>query len=319
MMQIIAKSQKLNLKMQLQILLLISFLFTGFNNLYSTIICSNNNLQQFKIKAVTDTRKIPLNHQFNVTVTVSYLGVPGNFIITDPYVEKYHNLELVGNSTESLVKTPTNNNLKEVIKKYVYILEPQSLGQAYFPIVRITISDNKGNLLNELATQPISITVTEPVIERNHSRIIIMIIIILLVLGTGFILAYYLIKQKKKKEEERRLKEEQLKNIKTPEQEFSEEFKKIQELKDIGTLSSAISLLKLYFQKKFNYNFKDKSTNEIIKYFQRNKNVKPEITDDLEKILKESDLIKFAAEKPESRRIEKLLNNIKNMVNLIKG
>ena len=312
-------SNKLIKKILINALLLFCFLFLKPYSLCPAIPPVNDNLQKFKITAIAEKRNIPLNREFKVTITVIYAGEPGDYIITDPYVEKFHNLELVGNSTESLVKTPTNkNSLKEVIKNYIYILKPESLGQAYFPIVRITVSDNKGNLINELATQPISITIEEPVIKRDYSSLFTIIIIILVILTIGFFLTQYILKRKKKKEEEKRLEEERLKNIKTPEQEFSEEFKKIRELKDIEKLSSATSLLKIYFRKKFNYNFKDKSTNEIIKYFQKNKIIKPEIIDDLQEILKESDLIKFAAEKPDTQKIETLTNKLKNTVDLIK-
>lgn len=294
------------------------FLILGINIIYAASQ-TNIDLQKFKITAIAETRKVPLNQQFNVTISVSYIGQPGDYIITAPYVEKYHNLELVGNSTESLVKTSTeNSNIKEVIKNYVFILKPRSLGQAYFPIVRITVSDKKGNLLNEIATQPITIIVEEPVVKKDYSTLFLVIIIILIISGAGLFIIY-IIRQKKKKEKKKRLEEERIKIRKTPEDEFFEEFKNVFSLKDIEKLSFAINTLKKYFQKKFKHNFKDKSTNELINYFKEKKLINSELIDNLTGILNESDLIKFAAEKPDSKKITKMLNNIENLFNSIKG
>ena len=141
-----------------------------------------------------DIRNVPLNKTFIVTVSVNYIGEPNDFIITDPHIETYHNMELIGTSTESLVKASTEvSNAREVIKNYIYTLQPKSLGQAYFPIVKIIISDKEENLINELSTQSIPITVTDPIVTRNYSNIFSTIIIILLILiGIFFIARYFM-------------------------------------------------------------------------------------------------------------------------------
>ncbi len=277
----------------------------------------NNDLQKFKITAVFRTNRVPLNREFDVTVSVSYIGEPGDYIITVPFIEKYHNMEQVKSSTENLTRKSTENtNQKEIIKNYFFTLKPMSLGQAYFPAVRITVSDKKGNLINEMSTQPITITIEEPEVERDYFTLLWVTGIVLIIFGPGFFLIKYILKQKKKREEEKRLKEEQLKARKTPEQEFSEEFKKIPKLNDTNKLSFAINILKKYLQQKFNYNFKDKSSKELINYFQEKK-IKAEIISNLKDILDTADMIKFAAEKPDLKKVNKILNNIKNLIKII--
>lgn len=300
------------------IYLMTTFLLLLFlNSYYASGIMENSDLQKFKITAIADTKKIPLNKKFQVIVTVSYIGKPGDYIITEPYIEKYHNLDLIGNSTETSVKTSSEaSNKKKIIKKYVFILKPQSLGQAYFPIVRITVSDSKGNLLTKLTTQAIPITVTEPVVEKEYSFLYLTVIIIVLILFGAFLVFNYLNKLKKKKEDEKKKKE--LKIQKSPEDEFFQEIKNVEKLKDIEKLSLSISILKKYFQKKFHSNFKDKSTDEIIHYFEKNKLFTRDMINQLEAILKNSDLIKFASEK-NPKKIEEILNNIITLINNLKG
>ena len=300
------------------ILYITCFLIFNFTALYS-VSSANNDLQKFKITALFRTNRVPLNREFDVTVSVNYIGEPGEYIITDPLVEKYHNMKQVKSSTENITRKSTENtNQKEIIKNYIFTLKPLSLGQAYFPAVRITVSDKKGNLINELSTQPITITIEEPVIKRDFSTLLWVTGIILIILVPGFFLTKYILKQKKKKEEEKRLEEEKLKAIKTPEQEFSEEFNKISQLKDTEKLSFAINILKNYLQKKFKYNFKDKSSNELINYFQEKK-LKTEIISNLKDILDTADMIKVAAEKPDPQKINKILNNIKKLITSLKG
>ncbi len=192
---------------------------------------TEQNYQKFKISALADAKEIPLNQQFNVTVTISYIGSPGEYIVSEPYVENYNNLMLMGNSTENVIRNSTeNSNLKEVVKNYIYTLKPESLGQAYFPIVRVSISDNKGKLLTELNTQAIAVSIVDPIVQRNYNPLFIITLILLILGAMGYAgFRYYQMIQHKKEEKQKQ--EEALKlQSQTPEKEFYQEFDNLENM-----------------------------------------------------------------------------------------
>ncbi|MBU1077076.1 MAG: hypothetical protein KKH98_07280, partial [Spirochaetes bacterium] len=159
---------------------------------------SAENRQKFKITARAEVQEISLNRNFRVIIEISYLGKPGDYNITDPQLEMYHNLVTTGSSSETEVEAPSGQDQgQEVHKRYIFNLKGESLGQAYFPRAHISVNDPKGILLNELTTQPIPITVIEPIKKRDYTPLII----VTLVLGLFTPAVFYIVKQLKKLKE----------------------------------------------------------------------------------------------------------------------
>ncbi len=304
-----------------KITFLLILLITYFNNIIIlNNVIANTQVQKFKITVIIKNKEIPQNKEFYVTVQINYTGEPGEYTITDPYIEKYHNLTLIGNSTEtSVITSSKNNDQKEVIKKYIYILKPVSIGQAYFPQTQITVSDSKGSLINELSTQPIPILITKPLNKTDYTNLFLTILLIIFILLSSYFIYKLIIKIRLKKDKERRLLEESQKKQITPEEIFFKKFNNIDKEKDDDKIIKAINLLKEYFEKKYNSNFKDKPSNEIIKYFNLKSNLKKEQIRILEEILIKSDMIKFGAEEFNKKKSNKLLNKISSLINSLKG
>lgn len=284
-----------------------------------SLLYSKENLQHFKITALADVKSVPLNKSFHVTITVSYLGEPDQYNITDPFVEKYHNLNLLGNSTETAIHRDTENtNKKRISKKYTYILQGESIGQAYFPKALISVKNKEGEIINELSSQAIPISIIKPEKKKNYKPFFITMIVILVISGLGFLTHKIMKIKKQKKEEQKRLKEKEEKRL-TPEDEFFIQYKKIKEKKDDEKISYSITILKEYLNKKFNVNIKNKATKEIIKSFKSQNLIKENIINQIEEILNQADLAKFTGNTINSKDIEKIIQNIRAIINSIKG
>jgi len=301
------------------IILFLDFIFLSIfkiflysSNTVNTTNIKSTNTQKFKLSVQVERKEIPLNKNFNVTITISYLGSPDEYIITSPYIEKLHNLEIIGNSSENIIKSATNSKQMLILKKYTYIVKPQTFGQAYFPVTRISISDKKGNLITELQTQPIEVSIVEPEKEKNFTKLILTLIIILLSIGIAISIFILIIKNKRKKEL-KRLEEEKLKNIKTPEDIFFENTKQFDTLPLKKKLDKYISEFKICLEKIFSIKIKDKTTEQTINIL-KSTNIEKSLLPKIENILKESDLIRFTPGETDTKKIEKIINEINKII-----
>ncbi len=71
---------------------------------------------------------------------------------------------------------------------------------------------------------------------------------------------------------------------------------------------------KKYFEKKYSIKIKDKSTAQIIKLFKENNLVTEETIEKIKEVLTKADLIKFGAENKDEKIINKLIEDIKEIV-----
>ncbi len=163
-------------------------------------------------------------------------------------------------------------------------------------------------------TQSIPITIIDPIVQRNYKPLFIIIIIIILLGGIGFAgFRYYQMIQQKK--EEKLKQEEALKFLhQTPEKEFNDEFNKLDQIDAFEKLNLSVNLLKNYYEKKFKIKIKDKSTSQIIKLFKNNQFFQEETIEKINKILNHVDMIKFGAEEKNEMIINKLIDQIKELV-----
>jgi len=270
---------------KISLLLFLPFCLKAFNQTY------------FKANVIPETNKIYLNKNLNVKIQIEWIGKLNEYSISEPYIEKFYNFELISTSVENIVTPLTNSKNFNIIRKiYTYNLKPTSLGMAYFPKSKITIMDKNGNIVEELETPSINIEILKPLKKINYKPFLIIILIIFL-LSILFVLFFHFYKKYKlKKEEEQRLKVEQEKS------KIPIEFKYISQLNEKYDIIknpkefyySCDKILKNYIEEKFQLKIKEKSTFEIINILTE-KGLAKEFTEKINKILEEIDLVKFAS------------------------
>ncbi len=273
--------------------------------------------QKFKISSIPETNYVPLNKKFTVKVEIVYQGLPGQYVISEPYIEKLHNLELVATSVENVVESvSTNTNIKLIKKYYLYTLSPKSLGLAYFPKVTVAIADKKGNPVEQLEAPAVPVNITEPVYPKDYSTfyIIVTVIFVIIILG---ILALYLMKKYKLKKEAERKRLEELEKARIPVEDkyIKELLQKDEQIKNpVQFYSEAIKLLKDYLEEKYNIKIKEKSTAEIINLIKSIEELNENQIEVLKSILEESDIVKYAQESVDTFKKNKYKEKIKEFL-----
>ncbi len=272
--------------------------------LHSLSLVSRTNSQPFfSISATISTNKIPLNKNFKVTLEIKVKGDMQNYIISSPFIDKMHNMEIIGTASENTTIPSAMSNQIVSIKKYIYTLKPSSIGMAYFPKVLVSVSDKKGNLVSQLDAPAIPIEVLEPLQKKSYKilYVIISIIIILALAGLIFFKYKKFILQRKETEEvvvEISIEDKYLDVI--------EKEKNIDRLNK-DKIDAFTKLLKSYLEEKYKLKIKNKSLNEISNIFEGTE-IKDK--DKILNILKDVDLIKYALEEPDAKKTEEIINSI---------
>lgn len=282
--------------------------------------------QRFKISSIPETNYVPLNKKFTVKVEIIYQGFPGQYVISEPYIEKLHNLELIATSVENIVESvSTNTNIKLIKRFYIYTLSPKSLGLAYFPKITVAIADKKGNPIEQLETPAVPINIIEPVYPRDYSTLYVILISISVIIIFGVLILYLMKRYKLKKEAERkRLEELEKARIPMEDEYIKALLKKEEQIKEATQFyDESIKLLKEYLEEKFDIKIREKSTAEIISLVSSIEDLNENQIELLKSILEESDIVKYAQEtvdaSKKNRFKEKLKEFFQNNIKSVKS
>ncbi len=280
-----------------------SLFFVFFLFFFVKVSAQTNNT--FSISARVSTNKVALNQNFKVTVEIKAEGNINDYIFSTPFIDKLHNMEIIGTASENTTSPSSVSNRIISVKKYIYTLKPTSIGMAYFPKILVSITDKKGNIVAQIDTQAIPIEILEPVVQKDY-KIIYIVIALFLIIGLGvliFIKFKLMLKEKKEN-----ISESNTEEINTEEQylnEINEELNKDRLNKEKIELS--IKILKKYLEEKYGLRIRNKSSKEIEKILNEiNVNNKERIID----LIKKTDLIKYAQEEPDNKAVEEIISSI---------
>ncbi len=273
---------------------------------------------RFKISAIPETNTIPLNRKLKVAVEVECEGKAGEYIVSEPYIEKFNNLHLISTAVENLVENSTDNtNHKIIRKRYIYTLKPDTLGLAYFPKAKVAVSDTNGNIVEQLENPAVPITIIDPVYPKNYKPLYIAIIVIISLLIVAVLLLYFMKKYRLKKEaEKKRLEELEKASIPIEEKYLADIEKIFDESETASEFYDKISkLIKKYIGEKFNIKIKGRASSEIVDSLKGIENLDNKVIDNLKAILDEADAVKYARETVDISSKASFRNKVSEFIN----
>ncbi|HLF52357.1 hypothetical protein [Flavobacterium sp.] len=275
--------------------------------------------QQKRVETSIDTTKNKIGAQFNLTLKTN-VDTLSNVVF--PSSETFGKLEVI---RSYVVDTIKKGDRYELIKKYG--LTQFDSGKYTIPSLRVIIN-NKSFLTDSISVEVANVTVDtlkqkmfdiKPIAEApsDHSGIWKYLLILLLILGIGA-LVYFLIKKYQKKKIDQEI-------FKTPIQKAttllqSLEKKELWQKGEIKTYYSELTdIARNYIEEAIEIPAMESTTSELILGL-RAVSIKKKMTlsqdtlENLEKVLKHADLVKFAKSKPLDFEIAEDRNKIEKAI-----
>ena len=285
--------------------------------LFSTVL-----LAQKRVTTSIDTTKNKIGAQFNLTLKTT---VDTSAIVVFPSGTTFGNLEVI---RSYIVDTIKKNNQYELIKKYgltqfdsgKYLIPRLPIlidkQRFYSDSIKIEISNVKVDTLKQKMYEIKAITQVENTIGSWWKYILGF----LLIIGLGF-LVYFLVKKNQKKKLEQEI-------YKTPIEKATSLLKNLEtkQLWQKGEIKSYYSELtdiaRIYIEEEIHIPAMESTTTELISGLRKVANQKKmklskETLLNLEKVLKQADLVKFAKSKPLDFEITEDKKRIENTIVLI--
>jgi hypothetical protein len=272
---------------------------------------------QIELKSSVDKSEVPFNRQLTFTVEASWEGEQERFSITPLIPPQCENLEIMGSS--SVNQTRMEQGKTMAVKIFRFALKPTQTGKGRIGGIQLSYVDNATQDSSSVSTQPIDVQITSPVSERGPKYKTILILVVIVIL----IYVLYTARKKTKRIEIKPEQEVQTKTEKeeTPEQKALRQLGKISEQIEKGATDSFSSdiyrLLTGYLEARYQIVTAGKTTNNIIDSLAK-VDILPEKIGLLKEVLSACDLAKFAAEKMEKGRCEKMAGQIKEFLEQIR-
>jgi cell division protein ZapA (FtsZ GTPase activity inhibitor) len=281
---------------------------------YSHVFCQIDSIQtQIELKSSVDKSKVPFNRELTFSVEASWEGEQERFSITPLVPPQCENLEIMGSS--SVNQTRMEQGKTMAVKIFRFALKPTQTGKGRIGVIQLSYVDNATQDSSSLSTQPIDVQITSPVSERGPKYKTILIFVMAAIL----IYVLYTARKRTRRIEIKPEQEVQTKTEKeeTPEQRALRQLEDISEQMKKGASDSFSSdiyrLLTGYLEARYQIVTAGKTTNNIIDSL-TNLDILPEKIGLLKEILTACDLAKFAAERMEKSRCEKMAGQIKEFL-----
>ncbi len=150
---------------------------------------------EIKVATQIDKKTVPLNRTVVLRVTLSWLGDPDRYEITDFENPALTNFDIIGTATAN--KTEVVRGKTQTRREYEFTLKPRELGMGYVEGVVVKYKDRVTGKERSLVTNRIGIQVTDAVAESeaatNWPATILIIAIIIILAG---IIWFFLIYKK---------------------------------------------------------------------------------------------------------------------------
>ncbi|MDO4728303.1 MAG: hypothetical protein Q4B43_04775 [Bacteroidota bacterium] len=283
--------------------------------------------QNSPIKALADSTQIQIGSQFQVLLSAK---VDYRAKVVFPEQPVFGRLEVVESSMVDTIKNQEDQTKIELIKKYT--LTQFDTGYYVIPSFRVLI-DNKPYLSDSLSVQVTGVEVDT--LRQNlydikdfvadsdssdSSMLKWMFILLMLSALVGFVVAYLMVRKKKIREQN----QEQF----TPIQKATNSLKELEKRDFTGSdavkeyYSQLTDIIKIYLEEAVKFPALENTTQELITNL-KNKALDYKITlsdkviTDLQTVLEDADLVKFAKLKPEQNKIITHSIIIHNTINAI--
>jgi len=268
--------------------------------------CQTDSIQaKIELKSSVDRSKIPFNQKLTFAVEASWKGDQNRFSITPVDPPKCENFEILG--TSSLNETKIEEGETKSLKIFQFTLKPTQTGVGRIGSIELSYVDNLTQDSSSLSTQPINVQITSAVEKRGPHYKTILIIVILLVL----IYVIYSARRRSRRieitkgreAEEKLVEEESLEEVTLKKLDIISEEVQKGRMEDFP--SDIYKLLTGYLEAKYQIVTSGKTTNDIISSLS-NLDLSPERIAVLKDVLSVCDLVKFAGQKMEKEKGEKI-------------
>lgn len=281
---------------------------------YSDTFCQTGSIRsQIELKSSVDKSEVPFNRQLTFTVEASWEGEQERFSITPLIPPQCENLEIMGSS--SVNQTRMEQGKTMAVKIFRFALKPTQTGKGRIGAIQLNYVDNATQDSSSVSTQPIDVKITSSVSERGpkYKTILILVMVVILV----YVL--YTARKRTRRIEIKPEKQEktQTEEGETPEQRALRQLGEISEKMKKGATESFSSdiykLLAGYLEARYQIVTAGKTTNDIIDSL-ANLDILREKIGLLKEMLSACDLAKFAAERMEKSRCEKMADQVKEFL-----
>ncbi|MBN2000822.1 hypothetical protein JW935_24950 [candidate division KSB1 bacterium] len=263
-----------------------------------------------QLKAFVDKTKLPFNREMLFTIHLEWYGDLDRYEIhhfDNPIIE---NFEIFGNTNSNRVVS--ESGLRKAVQEYQYILKPKSLGMGYIEGMVIQYTDLASNEEFRLTTNRIEVEILDPLPEPGSIKWYY-ITIPLLVLG-ALVLVFFLMDRRKKNRQAVNEVEEKI----SIEEQCLRELAGSLDLDDPGLkvaegIAFLSRLLRRFLRDKFQIAGSVFLTDEVIRSLKA-LDMDSRFVNDVEEILKRSDVIKFSGESAEKSELERFYTLVEAML-----
>ena len=293
-------------------LIIFSLLLIVFLHLLGN--CQTDSLNaRIELKSLVDRSAVPLSEKLTFKIEASWEGEQRRFSITPVIPPQCENLEILESST--LNESKIEQGKTKSLKAFRFILKPTQTGTGRIGSVQVDYIDNLTQDSSSLSTQPINLQITPAVQKTGPAYKIILAIAIFLIL----IYVIYSARRKTKRIElpkEKGIEEVELKQESLEEKTLNR-LDEISEPAQKGRLdafpSNVYKLLTDYLEAKYQIVTSGKTTNDIISSLS-SLDLSSERISLLKDIFSTCDLVKFAGEKMEKEKREKIAKQVEKIL-----
>ncbi len=264
---------------------------------------------QIKIATEIDKKVVPLNRTVILHVTLSWLGDPDRYEITDFENPALTNFDIVGTATANKTEVVGGQTLTR--REYEFKLKPRELGMGYVEGVVVKYKDRTTGQSGSLITNRIGIKVTDAVAETQAAvhwpGTILLIALIIIAAG---ILWFFFVYRKS------RSKPVQPEIVPLIEETYVNKLKELidfnsPDLKnDFGRLGK---FLRGYLAEKFNLPAKQTTTAELVQEM-KNRGMDEQLISRTNEVLGVADAIMFSGGEGSREELEKVYGSVEALL-----
>ncbi len=154
---------------------------------------------QIKIATEIDKKQVPLNRTVLLRVTLSWLGDPDRYEITDFENPALTNFDIVGTATANKTEVVGGQTLTR--REYEFTLKPRELGMGYVEGVMVKYKDRSTGQEGSLITNRIGIKVTDAIPESQAATHWpgTILVIALIIIAAGIIWFFFVYRKSRGK------------------------------------------------------------------------------------------------------------------------
>lgn len=264
-----------------------------------------------KATVLVDQKQVPQNRTLTFTLKISWFGDLERYEIEKLETPVLTNLEILGNSSSNWVGE--KGGVKQAIRTYEFMLQPNELGMAYIDGVIVQYKDNLEDKIHSLVTNRLQVEVVEPVSENGLNPLYVIIfagLLFIALIGAG------LISLRRKKIREAESKRAGIDSIPVEDKYLTDLKSRIdlQQSEISEAFASLSKILRRYLSEKHQISVQGITTNELVAELKKS-NISEKAIERIEEVLHNCDVAKFSGGQTERGVLERSYTLVEEILN----